>query len=964
VSSPLDDLPDNLFSHQAGPDQARLRLTPEEAEEHVDVYLRRLAEALGHAGYQGGTGVHALVLGEYGHGKTQVFYRTAERSKADPAALTLAVVTSAPLPGPIVEAARRELPVGMQGVNLLDGAAAQLANLRPDEPEAAKLAAAALADVARANGRDHAVLLFDEAQTVADLFDVFLEFLRELRRAFQKARVNLHTMQCHSLASLPRARELRARLSDWLGDAVVLHLASVLQSDAFLFFHRRAVDCGVDARCAEEVLPAGVAQALCEAAGGNPRLMLIYADLVLAQARAAGADRLRGEHVLAVFARTRGIHGGNLFLEQHLKRTVDLAQEELRPDEAEVMARALRLTDRFFGECWRCEQGDLLDHLDIPAHRLGALVSREVDGRRVFASEQDRDLELNLYFFTPEFRAYLSGGFGSSGGFDVRQAQYGLLMDPERWQKPVVDGLAQVLQQRGRSVGRPDLQPLGAFASGHPIRAYSFETGVAGMDARVRVLVTAFYGSRPPADALRQIRDGLVQRKWLRAIVFFASEDSFWEQLATDPDRPELAEALARPEGDPAAFRAIQSHQWADLVRPFAGSEETSPAVGAAIVFANLIDLGKRYQARQAPGGELRAFQEGVLELFDAAIPTPEELCYLPTAEERRLLDHQAWAQNPAGLSLSALNEATAQTWKGPDLANLQPRLLGRQGRGYVRRPPTDYPIYEVVQRLLTEHPGRNFTLDELARDAASGVLLVGPSGRLREVIEWVAGQLRTAGVARLEGNEVCFVNLEKDVREARTRARSQATKLGAALKKLAALDEARARPLQERHAVLAGAIEEERRGASAALPLREQQQKLIDAAESLTALDADLRQVQQQAETEQKKLLDDLEGLLGELKNGRAALPDALRSLLVSEDDFGDLRTDVEETLKKAQQSRNLLSLRQLQLSYSGLEGRLRKQLAALRGEGRRGHWVRLCEAVAGRQQRPFREIVVTVEE
>ncbi|MCL4206662.1 MAG: hypothetical protein KJ000_29615 [Pirellulaceae bacterium] len=950
---PLDELPSNLFSHQAGPDQACLRLTPEEADEQVEAYLGRLSEALGHDGFHGGSGVHSLVFGEYGHGKTQVLYRTAHRMKSHPAALTLAVVTSAPLPGPIVEAVRRELPSGAQGRPLLDETASRLATLHADDPETARQAAVALAEVAKLNGRDHAVLLFDEAQTVVDLFEVFLAFLRELRRTFEQARVNLHTMQCHSLASLSRARELRTKLRDWLGDAVVLHLPSVLQSDAFQFFYRRALDCGVEARRAEEVVPDGIARTLCEAAGGNPRLMLIYADQVLAYAKRAGADRLCGEHVRGVFSRERGVHGGTLFMERHLKRTLDLAAEELRPDEAHVMQQALGLTDRFFGEYWRADEAELVRRFDVEAHRLRALL-REVDGRRVFACEQDRELELNQYFFTPEFRTYLSGGFGSSGGFDVRQAQYGLLMAPERWQEQVVKGLAEVLRQRGRSVGPPALQLLGVFRSGHPIWAYHFETKVPGMDARVRVLVTAFYGDQPPEAALRQIREGLEQRRWLRAIVFFASERHFWDQLAT---QEELAAAMAMPEGDPACFRAVQREEWGPLVRPFAGVEETSPAVEAAIVFANLIDLGKRYKMQQRPGGELLDFENGILELFDAAVPTPEELCYLPNAAEMQLLDHPVWTQVPGGIALNRLSEATGQKLDGADLANLQPTLLVKQGRGYVRRPAADYPLYEALQRLLREQPRRTFTLDDLAKEVGRYVLLVGPSSRLREVVEWVAGQLENAGVANLENNTLRFVNLEHEVSEARARVRSQAAKLKTALTKLAALDEDRARPLQARHASLTELPPQ-------TLPLREQQESLIDVEQRLRGLDADLNRVQQDVEAERRHKLDDLKKKLAELEACRTAYPDSLRLLLTSEEDFTDLRDEVQETLENAQQARAPMSLRQLKLSYAGLERRLHRQLEALRGKGKGECWERLCRAVAERHERPFREIVVTVEE
>ncbi len=948
----LDELPSNLFSHQAGPDQARLRLTPEESEEQVGAYLGRLRKAIDHPGYVGGSGVHSLVFGEYGHGKTQVFYRTADCIRSHSNTLTLPIVTSAPLPGPIIEAARRELPAGLQGGSHLDQTACDLAGMRSDDPETARRAAVALAGLASVNGRDHAVLLFDEAQTVIDLFEVFLAFLRELRQAFKQARVNLHTMQCHSLASMPKARELRTKLSDWLGDAVVLHLSSVLQSDAFSFFYRRALDCGLGARQAEELVPDGVARTLCEAAGGNPRLMLIYADSVLAYAKATGASRLGGEHVRAVFARTRGIRGGNLFVEPHLERTRDLAVEELRPDRAQVMVLALGLTDRFFGEYWRADESELVNRFSIEAHRLPALLD-VVDGRRVFACEQDCELELNQYYFTPEFRTYLSGGFGSSGGFDVRQAQYGLLMEPDRWQKSVVDGLAQVLRQQGRTVGLPQLQSLGAFPSGHPIRAYHFETTVSGMSERIRVLVTAFYGTQPPADALRQIRDGLAQRKWLRAIVLFASEEHFWDQLAT---QEELTQVLDQPEGDPACFRALQREDWGELVRPFAGVEELPPMVEAAIVFANLVDLGKRYQSQQKLGGELQGFQQGIIELFDAAIPKSEELCYLPTAEERDLLDNKVWLNHPGGVTKKRLGEALGQRMEGTSLDNLRPTLVTIQKGGFVRCPAVKYPLYAAMHNLLRENAGRSLTFDELSNEASRRVLLVGPSSRRRDVVEWVAKDLEKDGLADLSSNTVRFIDLEKDVSLARKRVRELTAKIKDVMSRFAVLDDAAVERYQSRYDTLSELP-------SQGLSLREQRDQLTGIEGDLESLKIDLDAAKGGIEKERDDLLDDLRKKLGELETQRAVLPDAFRLLLASEEDFTEVRDDVDEALKKAQ-SRAAMSMRHLETTYSELEQRLHQLRVALSGQERSELWEQLCRTLVDRQQRPFRELVVTVKE
>jgi hypothetical protein len=114
-------------------------------------------------------------------------------------------------------------------------------------------------------------LLFDEVQKMRR--ETFQGFLKELRDRFDNSERNIHTMQCHSMASLDDTRKLREELGDWMMQAERIQLPSIEMAHAYDFYRQRIVDSGGDAE-ARELIGKGLAQTLCEATGGNPRQML------------------------------------------------------------------------------------------------------------------------------------------------------------------------------------------------------------------------------------------------------------------------------------------------------------------------------------------------------------------------------------------------------------------------------------------------------------------------------------------------------------------------------------------------------------------------------------------------------------------------------------------------------------------------------------------------------------------
>ena len=74
---PLPSLPPSTFHHMANASAKDLRLTPIEAENLVLAYLGKLGEKLAVGTFEPSGSLHAIVFGEWGHGKSQVLYRTA-----------------------------------------------------------------------------------------------------------------------------------------------------------------------------------------------------------------------------------------------------------------------------------------------------------------------------------------------------------------------------------------------------------------------------------------------------------------------------------------------------------------------------------------------------------------------------------------------------------------------------------------------------------------------------------------------------------------------------------------------------------------------------------------------------------------------------------------------------------------------------------------------------------------------
>ncbi len=210
----------DVFHHMANPALAGMALVPDSSEQQVEKLLANFDQKLAMP-FAPGSGAHGLVFGEWGHGKSQVLYRVAQFMTAyTDRCVTLALVPESLTPNGMLVAAAdaaRKLQYGDTPLRIAAGRVSELGI-----GDAIHLAATTLADWAANTGKPHTTLLVDEAQTLGGA-EAYQTQLQELRTAFDERQIVLHTLQCHSMVSLDRARQLGEALS-WLQGPNVCHV--------------------------------------------------------------------------------------------------------------------------------------------------------------------------------------------------------------------------------------------------------------------------------------------------------------------------------------------------------------------------------------------------------------------------------------------------------------------------------------------------------------------------------------------------------------------------------------------------------------------------------------------------------------------------------------------------------------------------------------------------------------------
>jgi hypothetical protein len=868
------------FEYMANRNNAHIRFTPPAVERHVGVYLETLANACKSTTFDPNGSVNALIFGEWGHGKSHVLYRTERHLQAAPGVLVLTLVPELLNPKRVLQTAITSLRARDSGLDLksLEDAWAKVSTLSDEDRASERIVARAFALFAKNLDRRHVVLLFDEVQTTTDSFQ---GFVTALEKEFRDAQIVLHLLQCHSLATLDYALKVAASLGPWLQRARQIHLPAIQLRDAHKFFADRLAECTTDKALAAKLVPDGVARTICEAAGGNPRKMLQYAGQLLRSCDEHHEEQFSGRGVVDVFSREAGMGAGKrLYSEQELRRIVELLPQEIGPFGVRIASLLEKRIDRLFGEWEAITALEISRELgDVAAHQLDGLL-RPVDGLPLFQTRED-DFGSHEYLLSDAFRRRLSAGFGYTGSVDLKQNQVDLLFRPTELQANIADGLRTILFRERVATANPRPVPLGEFPppapaySPIPIRGYRTTVPIARTSFAVPVLVTGICSLRPPLLMIERIVEGLVSGEWLFAYIFYSNENLPW---ANWEEEEEAKNALAPLKNTQSKIIAIEDNDWGELVHVSDERHRTQPSVVAAQFFADIVGATRLIDS---PSEEAEQFAVRLADLVRTRLPTLSTVCYLPSDDERALLDNNdLWGdrRSTKEVSLKEMKEKTGRSWSGRDLNNLLDSYLEKRKGNYVRRPDDTCLIYNALRDVLEERPKQSLSVDDLRKEMERRVVTAG-SGDPRDVVEWLLRKLVDGGVA------VVDLTQSYRYRDVRKESRERDQSIAASLKEL----RRRIADVQKYKISLAEPLAAElttceRKKPKHDVPQNERLDLLIALGQDLLTLSNKVSAAEARVKEETQNVIDLLEELLTKVRSRRSALPLRWQPLILSD--------------------------------------------------------------------------------
>ena len=752
---PLPSLPPSTFHHMANASAKDLRLTPIDAENLVEDYLGKLGEKLAVGTFEPSGSLHAIVFGEWGHGKSQVLYRTASFvEKNYPKLLCVRIIPETLTAQVILRQFESSIDANSQSESVFQQAFEKLGK-NGTSIEAMELVAKTICKVSSLLEIQHTVLLFDEVQKMRR--ETFQCFLEELRNSFLSAERCVHTMQCHSMASLDDTRKLREELGDWMLNAERIQLPSIEMSNAYDFYRQRISDSGGDEH-AQELIGQGLAKTLCEATGGNPRGMLQIANSVYTSALQKGVDELDAETVLEVFEDRQGPRPGTrLFDRSRLKRITEIIPQVLQPPKAKLMQTFLQ---KSFGELYVNRSAfsvtDLAERLDIDQTKLQWLME-SVDGIKLFTAEEDPVFETTEYGISDDFRHRLGTGFDNSGSVSLKELQFSLILTPEKRQSDVADGLAKGLRFSRFAIGHPVPVPIGN-AGENEIRGYKFESSIHNSSLTCPVLVTAICGFEPSIDFLESLAELLRSRTIHRAFILFYHPDLEWSQWI---EKPEVDEILCNYLGDQNNPRVIGLTE-EDWGQTSGNTDAEDSNVRFAAFFAQVAGLNLIFENET---DENQNFAVLLNSVFEEKQITPDELCYLPTDEERKLLDSPSWSSEwKMGASRSKINQTLDTNYSKTQLSRLVSQFLSIEGQRYIRTNVESSILATSVMDILKSARNK-LKQDPISRRVGEIALIPSSTESLEACVIWALNSLEKEGHISQDLLGYELLDLKKELR-------------------------------------------------------------------------------------------------------------------------------------------------------------------------------------------------------
>jgi hypothetical protein len=749
----------DIFHHMANPASAGLALVPESSERQVAHLLETFEQKIALPFAPDG-GAHGLVFGEWGHGKSQVLYRVAQfmAAHAD-RCLTLPLVPENLTPEGVLSAAVGAARKQHWDEAMLRAAVAYVRDLGTG-PEAIREAAGALANWAADTGKRHTALLFDEAQTLGGAEAYQLQ-LQELRTAFDERQIVLHTLQCHSMVSLDRARELGQALA-WLQGPNVcqIYLSSLDPEQTEQLLRARVATVLVGDGEVDAFFASGWTETVCRLVGGNPRKTLLLAQTVAQAMAARGATTPTGEDVITAAAREAGpFPASRLFNPDRLSTICELLPQVWPRVLGEGMAVQLRIRiDAWFGESKAIDIAEVAVQMNKSVTELATVIKRPVAGLELFAVQTDTVIGITTLSLSPELWEYLSTSFSHGGGIDDKQAQFKLLLAPGAMQREVADALSIPIGQAHNwdafeAAAMPTPVQLDVDAQQIPLRGYRALVKAEGAPEFVQVLIAPMLGKVEwPEPARRAIEKRLRDQFVVRVILldFLIVEEPSGPPW---PNEPVEKSRIAR----------IDYRRWGEIEHDITRQEDQSLSVKAARLCA--ATLG--HAAALGRGLEPNDWQEKavgqLLHLIGGALPAAVEFTFLPNGTQRQILDHPAWSESDAGsLNLRQMGNGVTSNV----IMYLVPHYLIKEGTRWRRQPALGTPLAKLIRETLKR--ARDPVTEPGLADVARKELLLAQRDELAACISWLVAKFVEAGEIerRLEG--LVFVDRDAEIRQLR----------------------------------------------------------------------------------------------------------------------------------------------------------------------------------------------------
>ena len=755
----------DIFTWMAEPELADLPFCPDIVENNVKEYLSRLEKICNNNTYSIENNLNALVFGEFGHGKTQVLYRVKKTLANLDNVMVLSLIPESLCAKEILRETKKIFisQNKNESAKLIEESYNEIIGLQ-DGDRQNELLANTLAKACNLVDCLHIVLLIDEATQLGE-FDLqkFFEFLN---LSFVKIQKQLHTLQCHSLATLDIAKKIAKNL-DFLENSVQILLPSISIKDAYHFFRSRILTICPNFD-KEKLLSPKISETICEVAGGNPRNMLQLAQRLYENTSEKAPT---GEDLINLLS---SVANGNnrLFNRNVLKRTVDLLPEEWKPTQfPDLGIHVANYLDNNIANLF-AERAEI-DNLSLPS-KLGVNNSlvlqnnlyKTVGGINVFFNFVNPfgDTSTKLH---DDFRKKLSSVATNTGTYDIISFQKDLIINPLKQQNKLVSGFVSSLVAINKFKSLIGNSLVNLVEININVNKSIKIFGIIGNliirenpTKTVKTLITVLYNHEITSEMLNAILNGYKSQNWECVLFFYYNSKINLDVWQQQTDYNEFINNLGHKK-DTIKFIDFTT----DLM-----------VTGNLNINANeeIIDKNTSFYAAMLAMNDLQTTQypEEIIEYhnflqsnLDKKLPDFSVFYYVPNSMEQDLLtDKDLWNSG----KLLKLNDIKQKynNFNKNIISVLVDQYVVVDRKVYSLKDVKDWPITKGIIEILKKNNDNGLTVSELNNILQREYPLIGNINCLENFSHFILNELFNIGFVKKDKDLYFFIDIGRTIRE------------------------------------------------------------------------------------------------------------------------------------------------------------------------------------------------------